>query len=70
MAINLESAGISLRDSQGIGNFGLPTVHPAENASGALISAMFGKDGRFDLQRLKEALLSQNVFISRSAPRE
>ena len=70
MAINLESAGISLRDSQGIGNFGMPTVHPGENSSGALISAMFGKDGRFDLQRLKEALLSQNVFISRSAPRE
>jgi len=70
MAVSLESAGINLRDSQGIGNFGLPAVHVMENAAGANISSFFGKDGLFDLQRLKEALLSQNVFISRSAPRD
>ena len=70
MALTMESAGLSLQNAQGIGNFGMPSVHPAENASGASIASLFASGGRFDLQKLKEALLSQNVFISRSGPRD
>lgn len=70
MSLALESAGLSLQNSQGIGNFGLPAIHPAENAAGATVASLFSSSGRFNLQNLKDTLLSKNVYISRNGPRE
>ena len=66
MAIELSKVGANFAGAVGIGNIGAPTPLPQVQGEGARLAAVFGPGGRFSLQAMKTAFLSNNVYIARN----
>jgi len=70
MAITLEAAGFDLQAGTSIGNLGMPAPDPQAKMAGSRMAALFGPNGSFTKENLRDALLSNHVYISRNSPGE
>ena len=66
MAVELSKVGANFAGAVGIGNIGAPTPLPQVQGEGSRLASVFGPGGRFSLQAMKRAFLSNNVYIARN----
>ena len=69
MSLVLEAAGLDLQSGNSIGNLGMPAPDPQSKMAGTKIQSLFS-GGDWTREKLRDALLSKHVYISRNSPGE